>query len=101
MPFTQECFVPSFFEMSPLVTDKKNLLCQCNLPYDFEKGTFLKKCDPLHPRMLCARLDRNWLSSSGQEDFLNSLFSYHIPLGKVVAHHLNKCDSPSLKNALC
>ena len=25
--------------------------------------------DPLHPRMLCANFDWNWLSNSGEEDF--------------------------------
>ena len=41
-------------------------------------GTFIwTKLNPLHPRMLCAKIGRNWLSGSGEEVFFNfiNLFS--------------------------
>ena len=51
--------------------------------------------NPLHPRMLCDKYDRNWLSGSAEEDFFNfvnvfSLFHNYLPLEKAGALHLNK-----------
>ena len=62
--------------------------------------------NPLHPRMLCAKLGRNWPSDSREEEFFNfinvfSLFRNYLPLEKGGALHLNKFESPSPKDALC
>ena len=62
--------------------------------------------NPLHSRMFCAKFGWNWPSGSGEEDFLNflnafSLFRNYLPLEKGRALHLNKIESPSLKEALC
>ena len=43
--------------------------------------------NPLYPRMLCAKFGWNWLSGSGEEDFLNFvnlflLFLNYLPLEK-------------------
>ena len=62
--------------------------------------------NPLYPRMLCAKFGWNWLSGSGEEDFLSfvnlfSLFLNYLPLEKGGALHLNKLESPSPKDALC
>ena len=62
--------------------------------------------NPLHPRMLCAKFGWNWLSGSGEEDFLilSMFFPYfcnYLPLEKGGALHLNKLESPSPKDALC
>ena len=43
--------------------------------------------NPIHPRMLCAKFAGDWLSGSGEEDFLNfvnvfSLFRNYLPLEK-------------------
>ena len=59
-----------------------------------------------HQRMVCAKFSGNWPSGSGEEDFLKSrqcifAISCHLPLGKGVVLHLNKLESPLLKNALC
>ena len=61
--------------------------------------------NPLHPRMLCATFGWNWLSGTGEEDFLNfvnvfSLFRNYLPLEKGRAIHLNKLESPLPKDAL-
>ena len=39
-----------------------------------------RKLNPLHPRMICAKNGWNWLSGSGEEDFLISpiYFRYFI-----------------------
>ena len=62
--------------------------------------------NPLHPRMLCAKFGRNWLRGSGEEDFLiSSKYFHHFviisPWKRAGAHHLNKFESPSPKDALC
>ena len=62
--------------------------------------------NPLHPRMLCAKFSWNWLSGSGEEDFLilSMFFPYfcnYLPLEKGGALHLNKLESPLPKDALC
>ena len=56
--------------------------------------------------MLCAMFGQNWTSGFGEEDFLIlsmyfSLFPNYLPLEKRGALHLNKLESPSLKDALC
>ena len=56
--------------------------------------------------MHCAKFGCNWPSGSGEEHFLNfinlfSLFGYYLPLEKGGAHHLNKLESPSPKDAFC
>ena len=56
--------------------------------------------------MLCAKIDWNWLSCSGEENFFNfvnvySLFRNYLPLEKGGALHLNKLESPSPKDDLC
>ena len=59
-------------------------------------GHFLwTNLNPLHPRMLCAKFGWNWLSGSGEEDFLNfdyvfSLFHNYLPLaGPFIWTNLN------------
>ena len=54
------------------------------------------KLNPIHPRMLCAKFGWIWLS--GQCIFA---ISNYLPLEKVGALHLNKVESPSLKDSLC
>ena len=61
---------------------------------------------PHHPRMLCAKFGWNWPSGSGEEDFLDFinvflLIGNYLPLEKGGSFHLNKLESPSLKEALC
>ena len=62
-------------------------------------GPFIwTKLNTLHPRMLCAKFNWNWLSGSGEEDFFNfvnvfSLFCHYLPLEKGGALHLNKLKS--------
>ena len=81
------------------------LLFRNYLPLEKGWALLMNKLDSFHPRMLCAKFGWNWLSGSG-EDFLNfvnllSLFLNYLPLEKGRAHHLNKLESPSPKNALC
>ena len=60
--------------------------------------------NPLHPRMLCAKLSWNWLRGSGEEDFwISSMyFSYLviISLGKDHGPSFTKLVSPSSMNTL-
>ena len=60
--------------------------------------------NPLHLRMLCAKFGWNWPSGSG-EDFKIcqwiSQFRNYLPLEKGGAHHLNKFEFSSPKDALC
>ena len=56
--------------------------------------------------MLCAKFGWNWPSGSGEEDFLilSMYFHYFViisPWKRAGAHHMNKLDSPSPKDALC
>ena len=67
---------------------------------------FFKKLESLSSKDACAKIDWNWLSGSGEEDFFNfdnvfSLFRNYLPLEKGGALHLNKFESPSPKDALC
>ena len=63
-----------------------------------------RNLNPPHSRMLCAKIGWNWLSGSEKEffNFVNafSLFYNYLPLEKGGALHLNKIESPSLKDAL-
>ena len=60
--------------------------------------------NPLHQRRHCAKFGWNWPSNSG-EDFkiLSLYFCYFMlsPLGKFGALHLNKLESPLIKDTLC
>ena len=61
--------------------------------------------NPLHQRLLWAKFGRNWLSGSGEEEFLNfvnvySPFRYYLPLEKGGGLHLNKLESPSPRDTL-
>ena len=49
-----------------------------------------RNLNPLHSRMLCAKILWNWLSGSGEEDIL--VFNY-LPLKKDGTLHLNKLDT--------
>ena len=65
-----------------------------------------KNLNPLHPGILCAKFGWNWPSGSGEQNFLISSMYFHYfvlisPLKKGGAHHLNKLESPSPKDALC
>ena len=51
--------------------------------------------------MLCAKFGRNWLSGSGEEHLIYSLFLNYLPLEKGGALHLNKLESPLTNDALC
>ena len=69
-------------------------------------GPFIwRNLNPLHPRMLCAKIGWNWLSASGEFffNFINafSLFRNYLPLERDGVLHLNKLESPSPKDALC
>ena len=62
--------------------------------------------NPLQPRMLCAKFGWNWLSGSGEEEFLIfvnvfSLFRYYLPLKKGVVLQLNNFEFPLPKVSLC
>ena len=64
-----------------------------------------RNLNPLHTRMLCAKIGWNWLSGPGEENCLIlSMYFHHFvinsPLKKGGALHLNKIESPSLKDAL-
>ena len=79
------------------------------LPLEKGWAIYLDNLISPHPLMLCAKFGWNWLSGSGEEDFLiSSMFfstiSYicnYPPLEKGGALHLNKLKSPSPKDALC
>ena len=76
------------------------------LPLEKGRALFWTNLNPLHPRMHCAKIVWNWLSGSGEEDFIFStmyfsLFRNYLPLEKGGALHLNKLESPSPKDALC
>ena len=54
-----------------------------------------RNLNPLHPRMLCAKIGWNWLSGSGEEDFLISFmyYGYYViisPWKRVGVLQLNK-----------
>ena len=56
--------------------------------------------------MICANLGGNWPSGFGEDDFLTfhqciTLFRNYISLGKGVALHSNKFESPTPKDDLC
>ena len=59
-----------------------------------------RNLNPLHPKMLCAKIVWNWLSGSGEEDFFYFvfdvflLFRNYLPLEKGVVLHLYKLKSP-------
>ena len=51
--------------------------------------------------MIWAKFGWNWPSSSGEEDFFVFLhFRYYLPLEMTNGHHMNKSESPSLKDDL-
>mgnify|MGYP003692070963 CR=1 FL=1 len=70
-------------------------------------GPFIwTKLNSLHPSMLCAKFGWNWLSGSGEEDFLILLMYFRFfviisPWERAAALYLNKLESPSPENALC
>ena len=71
----------------------------CNyLPWEKGGALHLNKLESLHPRILCAKFGWNWLSGSGEEDFLilSLFFPYfcnYLPWEKGGALHLNKLES--------
>ena len=77
-----------------------------NISPGIKVGPFIwTNLSPHHPRMHCAKFGWNWLSGSGEEDFLISsmYFCYFINISpwKGRALHLNKRETPSPKGALC
>ena len=66
-----------------------------------------KNLNPIYPRMLCVKLGCNWPSTVVlKRGFLNIfniilLFHFTLPFEKGVALHLNKLESPPLKDVLC
>ena len=75
-------------------------------PWKRAESIIWTNLNPLHPRMLCAKFGWNWLSGSGEEDFLISsmyfwLFRNYLPLEKGGALHLNKLESTLSKDASC
>ena len=92
IPFTQRCFVPSLVEIDLVVLQKSfNLtlgsslqdwlklvkwllkFCPCNIfPWKRIQTFIWTNFNPVYPRMLCAKLSRNWCGGSGEEDFLIS-----------------------------
>ena len=105
---TQECFVPSFVEIGPVVLKKKKFVSILSL---FRYYLPLAKGGPFiqtnmnfhHP----SKFGWNW-SSGSEENFQSSSIYYryfvitlYLPLEKGVALHLHKRESPSSKAALC
>ena len=69
-------------------------------------GPIWRHLNPLHPRMLCAKFGRKWLSGSGEEVFFKfrqCIFAifYYLSLKMSGILILNKLESPSPKDALC
>ena len=66
-----------------------------------------RNLNPLHPKMLCAKIVWNWLSGYGEEDFLISSMYFHYFVfispckGVGGGLNLNKLESPSPMDALC
>ena len=63
------------------------------LPLEKGGAIHLANLNSLYPRMVCAKFVWNWLSGSGEEDFLKfvilfSLFLNYLPLEKGGALHL-------------
>ena len=95
----QGCLVESLAEIGPVVLEKKIFkFHQCNYASSFiicpwnRPCSFIKRnLNPIHPRMLCAKFDWNWLSGSLEDAFLKFCqwiftMSLSSPLGKM-------CDS--------
>ena len=65
----------------------------------------LKKLESLSSKNACAKIDWNWLSGSGEEEFnfvnVFSLFRNYLPLENGGALYLDNLISPSPKDALC
>ena len=65
----------------------------------------LNNLNPLHPKMLCAKLCWNWLSGSGEEDFLiSSMFAIFViisPWKRVGPFIWNNLNPLHLNHALC
>ena len=79
-PFTQGCFVPrlieieNFFYFVNVFSPFRNYL-----PFDRGGALYWNKIESPHPRMLCAKFGWNWLSGSGEEDFLiSSMYSHYF-----------------------
>ena len=76
-PLTQGCFVPSSVEIGSIVLERKHvliLLIYFSLFYNYPswKRTWpliYTNLSPRYPKMLCAVIDWNWPSGSGEEDF--------------------------------
>ena len=76
--FTQGCFVPSLVEIGPVVREKifKTLpMYFCHFLKISTLGNgqdfIWTNLNPLHPKMICAKFDWNWLSASGFFDSVN------------------------------
>ena len=85
IPFNQGCFVPSLVEIDWVVLEKKILKFRqciftiCVIISSWKRaGPFIwTNWNPLHSRMLCAKIGWNWLSCSGEEDFKISSMHFH------------------------
>ena len=72
--------VRRLIEIGSVVLEKRNFLISLFRNYlPLEKaGPFIWiNLNSLHPRMLCAKFGWNWLSGSGEEDFLISSMYFH------------------------
>ena len=86
IPITQDCFVyfPYFVVISPLKRAWPFIWTNLN---------------PFHQRMLCVKVDWNWLIGSWEEDFkiLSMYFCYCVnisPLGKAFGPSFKQIESP-------
>ena len=85
IPFTKGCFVPSLVEIGSVVLEKKIFnffqwifaISYNYLPLESSGPFIWTDLNPLHPRMLRAKFDRNWFSGSGEEFILISSMHFH------------------------
>ena len=77
--------MPKVVEIGSVVLEKRIFLISSMYFHNFVIISPLKRVGPfiwtnlnsLHPRMLCAKFGRNWLSGSVDEDFLISSMYFH------------------------
>ena len=107
LPFTQRCIIASLVEIGRVVLEKKIFnFCKCiYLPLEKGGSLHLNKLESPLPKddvcqvwlKLAQRFLRRRLFKSFQSNF--TIFNY-LPLGKGMTIHLNRLESPLLKDAL-
>ena len=114
IPFTQGCLVLSLVDIGSVVFEKKifkisSIYFRYFLiisPWKRAGALHLKKLEPPLPKDALCQVWLNlaqWFRRGRFLYFVNvlSLFRNYLPLEKVGALHLNKVESPSLKDSLC